>query len=134
MKRALFRLTGAIKQSPSVQQWLDAQRGELGALAREAFAILRSSGPDVRELMHDGCATACVGDAAFAYVGVFKAHVNVGFFQGTELPDPTGMLEGTGKFMRHVTVTSEARVDGSSLERLVAAAHNDVVARLAALA
>jgi fatty-acyl-CoA synthase len=35
--------------------------------------------------MHDGCPTACVGDAAFGYVGVFGAHANVGFFYGAEL-------------------------------------------------
>ncbi|MDO9316736.1 MAG: hypothetical protein Q7V56_00865 [Gammaproteobacteria bacterium] len=45
---------------------------------------------------------ACVNDAAFAYVGVLKAHVNVGFFNGTELTAPAGLLEGSGRFMRHV--------------------------------
>jgi hypothetical protein len=33
---------------------------------------------------------------------VFTAHVNVGFFRGAELSDPNGLLQGTGKFMRHV--------------------------------
>lgn len=132
MPRALFRLSGAVEHSASIRQWLDAQHGELGALARESFALLRNSGAGVRELMHDGCATVCVGDAAFAYVGAFKAHVSIGFFQGTELPDPTGMLEGTGSFMRHVKVKPGAHVDRLALERLVVAAHRDVVARLAA--
>jgi hypothetical protein len=127
-------LPGAVRRSASVEQWLSAQRGELGAMARESFALLRSIGPDVCELMHDGCATACVQDAAFAYVGSFKGHVSVGFFQGTELPDPTGMLEGTGKYMRHVKLRPEVGIDRSSLERLVSAAHRDVVARLGALA
>jgi hypothetical protein len=40
--------------------------------------------------------------ASFDYVNVFKAHVNVGFFQGTALPDPAKLLEGTGKRIRHV--------------------------------
>src|SRR5438445_11598928 len=63
---------------------------------------MRDCGDDVRELLHDGHPTACVGDAAFAYVNAFKAHVNVGFFRGAEIADPEGLLEGTGKFMRHV--------------------------------
>lgn len=132
MQRALFRLSGAVPRSASVQQWLDAQHGELGALAREAFDLLRNSGAGVQELMHDGCATACVGDAAFAYVGAYNAHVSVGFFQGTELPDPAGLLEGQGKYMRHVKLKREGRVDRASLEELVSAAHRDVVARLQA--
>ena len=130
MRRALFMLSGAVRRSASVEQWLSAQLGELGAMVRESFALLRSSGPDVCELMHDGCATACVQDAAFAYVAVYKRHVSVGFFQGTELPDPVGMLEGRGKFMRHVKLRPGVGIDRSSLERLVSAAHRNVVARL----
>ena len=61
---------------------------------------MRNCGDDVREVLHDGHPTACVADAAFAYVNAFKAHVNVGFFRGAEIVDPDGLLEGTGKFMR----------------------------------
>ncbi len=74
---------------------------ELGAIAQRWFEAMRESGDDVRELLHDGHPTACVGDAAFAYVNAFKAHVNVGFFRGAEIADPERLLEGTGKFMRH---------------------------------
>ena len=73
--------------------------GELGAIARRWFEVMRDCGDDVRELLHDGHPTACVGDAAFAYVNAFKAHVNVGFFRGAEIADPEHLLEGTGKFM-----------------------------------
>ena len=80
--------------------------------------------------MHDGYATVCVKDAPFAYVGAFKAHVNVGFFHGSALPDPAGLLEGTGKSMRHVKVEPGLALDELSLEALVAAAYRDIVARL----
>ena len=130
--RALFGLTGAVARSPAVEQWLDTRPGELGKMARASFALLRASGSDVRELMHDGCATACVRDAAFAYVGAYKGHVSVGFFHGADLPDPNGLLEGAGKAMRHVKLRPGCAADRSSLQRLVVAAHDDVVARLAA--
>ena len=91
---------------------------------------MRECGRDVRELMHDGCATACVGDAAFAYVGVFKKHVNVGFFQGAELGDPTGILEGTGKHMRHVKVKPGVAVDSAGLGALIGAAYADMKKRV----
>lgn len=87
-------------------------------------------GADVRELMHDGFPTVCVADAPFAYVGVFKTHVNVGFFRGAALPDPAGLLEGMGKYMRHVKVRPGLALDGSSLEALITTAYRDIVARL----
>lgn len=76
--------------------------GELGRIAQHWFEVIRNCGDDVLELLHDGCPTACIDDAAFAYVNAFTAHVNVGFFRGAELSDPNGRLQGDGKFMRHV--------------------------------
>ena len=68
---------------------------ELGTIAERWFQVMRVCGDDVREFLHDGHPTACVGDAAFAYVNAFRAHVNVGFFRGAEITDPAGLLEGT---------------------------------------
>lgn len=82
------------------------------------------------------CTTACAGDAAFAYVNAFKAHVNVGFFRGAELYDPEGLLEGTGKLMRHVKLRPgddpTGDVDARALARLIRTAYNDMQRRLAA--
>lgn len=50
------------------------------------FEVMRDCGDDVRELLHDGHPTACIGDAAFGYVNAFKAHVNVGFFVALNFP------------------------------------------------
>ncbi len=91
---------------------------------------MRDCGDDVRELMHDGYPTACVEDAAFAYVGAFKAHVNVGFFRGAVIADPDGLLEGTGKFMRHVKLRPDRKVDDKALKKLIGIAYNDMRARL----
>jgi len=129
---ALLRFSGAVERDPAIGPWFDAQPGELGAMARSWFALMRQSGPDVRELMHDGCATVCVEDAPFACVGAFKHHVNLGFFQGATLPDPAGLLEGTGRFMRHVKLKANTDLDRPSLEALITAAYRDIVARLKA--
>ena len=93
---------------------------------------MRQCGADVRELLHDGCATVCVEDVPFAYVGVYTAHVNVGFFHGATLPDPAGLLQGFGKCMRHVKVRPGLAFDEPALEALIVAAYRDIVARLAA--
>lgn len=108
-----------------------AHRGELGAIARRWFDVIRSCGDDVRELLHDGHPTACVDDAAFAYVNAFKAHVDVGFFRGAELADPEALLEGSGRFMRHVKLRPAEGVDERALEGLIQAAYADIKGRLA---
>ncbi|MEH6461168.1 DUF1801 domain-containing protein [Chitinimonas sp. JJ19] len=109
---------------------MQAHPGELGAIAQQWFALIRACGDDVRELLHDGHPTACVGDAAFAYVNAFTAHVNVGFFRGAELADPEHLLEGTGKYMRHVKLRPGQQVDGLALMALVETAYRDMQARL----
>ena len=129
---ALLRFTGAVERAPAIDTWFDAKPGELGTIARTWFAAMRRCGDDVRELLHDGYPTVCVEDAPFAYVGVFRDHVNVGFFHGTALPDAAGLLQDTGRYMRHVKIDPDRAVDASSLEALIASAYRDIVARLKA--
>ncbi|HEX5049188.1 MAG TPA: DUF1801 domain-containing protein [Gammaproteobacteria bacterium] len=131
-REEVFRLSGTARRHRAVEVWLTSGPAELKALARKWFARLRACGPDVRELIHDGCPVACADDAAFAYVNVFKSHVNVGFFHGAQLADPAGLLEGSGKRMRHVKLDPVRDLDAAALETLIDAAYADVKARLAA--
>jgi hypothetical protein len=91
---------------------------------------MRNCGPDVTELLHDGHPTACVEDAAFGYVNVFTSHVNIGFFHGASLKDPSLLLQGTGRFMRHVKAKPGALPDRPALEALIQAAYLDIKAKL----
>ena len=124
----LFRFATAVRRDPAVEAWFS--KSALHNFARSWFEVLRDCGPDVTELLHDGCPTACVGDAAFAYVDAFTSHVNVGFFQGAALADPAGLLDGTGKRMRHVKLRAAEPVDAVALGDLIAAAYRDMRARL----
>lgn len=90
----LFRFPDSRKRDPAIETWMEAHTGELGKIARHWFEVMRECGDDVRELLHDGHPTACVSDAAFAYVNAFNAHVNVGFFRGAEISDPDGLAGG----------------------------------------
>src|SRR5438046_1438108 len=125
----ILRFTGGSKRDPAVDNWLRTRSEEYHAIVLKWFERLRRCGPDVRELLHDGAATACVGDVPFAYVGAFKDHVNVGFFNGAALDDPFELLEGTGKRIRHVKLRADAPVDGHSLDELIRAAYLDGQAR-----
>lgn len=126
IREQLFEFPSAVRSDPEVDAWFDTRPGELGSIARHWFDVMRAHGEDVRELLHDYHPTACVGELAFGYVNIFTAHVNVGFFQGTELPDPHGLLEGTGKFMRHVKLRPDRTVDEKALTDLIQAAYADI--------
>ena len=128
----LFRFPSSVKRDPAVEAWMRDEPSELAAIARRWFDVMRDCGDDVRELLHDGHPTACVADAAFAYVDAFRAHVNVGFFRGTQIADPEGLLEGTGKFMRHVKLRPGRAVDATALLRLIETAYVDMRRRLEA--
>ncbi|MHC5209893.1 MAG: DUF1801 domain-containing protein [Planctomycetota bacterium] len=130
--KGIFHFSDAVPRDPAVEAWMDSRPGELGAIARHWFDVLRARGDDVRELLHDGHPTACAGDAAFGYVAAFTHHVNVGFFRGAELADPAHLLEGTGKFMRHVKLRPGSDIDSAALLALVEAAYTDMKGRLEA--
>ncbi len=132
MDLRLLRFPAAVQPpDPAIEAWLQARTGPLGEIARQQFEVLRGLGTDVRELLHDGHPTACVGDCAFAYVNAFRAHVNVGFFRGAALADPDGLLQGTGRHMRHVKLGPEHPVDPAALQWLMRWAYEDMSARWA---
>jgi len=126
----MFWLEGAVQREPAIDVWLSEHPTELAAIARRWFMHMRQCGEDVRELMHDGCPVACVDDAPFGYVNVFRAHVNVGFFMGAELNDPMRLLEGSGRRMRHVKVRPGDDLDAGALSVLIDSAYADMKARL----
>jgi hypothetical protein len=126
----LMRFPTAVKHDPAVDTWLRAQRDDLRLFVETWFARMRQCGADVRELMHDGCPTACAGDAAFGYVAAFRDHVNVGFYFGALLEDPAHLLEGTGKRGRHVKLRPGREIDSAALAQLIDTAYADIRARL----
>jgi hypothetical protein len=126
----LFTLDGAQRRHPDVVAWFASPPAALRSLAERWFDVMRACGSDVRELLHDGHPTACVGNVAFGYVNAFKDHVNVGFFVGTSLPDAAGLLEGTGRFMRHTKVRPGAALDEAALRELSTGAYHVVRAEL----
>lgn len=130
MREDLLRFDGAVERNAAVDAWLNAHAGELGAMARAWFEVMRGCGDEVRELVHDGCPVACLGDVPFGYVNVFTAHVNVGFFHGAALKDPAGLLLGTGKRMRHVKLRPGTPTNAAALRDLIEAAYRDIKGRV----
>lgn len=130
MKTEILRFNGAVEHDPAIDAWMKEHDGELGSIAQTWFAVMRKCGDEVREILHDGCPVACLGDAPFGYVNAFTSHVNVGFFHGAALPDPARLLQGAGKRMRHVKLRPGMATDDASLSRLIEAAYSDIKARV----
>ncbi len=130
MNDDLLRFDGTLVHDPAIDAWMKEHSGDLGAIARHWFDVMRKCGDEVRELMHDACPTACLGDAPFGYVNVFTSHVNVGFFRGSSLPDPARLLQGSGKHMRHVKLKPGTTANSAALTRLIRLAYSDIKARV----
>ena len=130
MRSNLLRFNGTVERDPAIDAWMKEHAGELGAIAHQWFEAMRKCGDEVRELLHDGHPVARLGDVPFGYVDAFTSHVNVGFFQGAALPDPAGLLQGTGRFMRHVKLRPGAAANAAALSRLIDMAYLDIKSRV----
>ena len=130
MKEDILRFNGAVPHDPAIDAWFNERPDPLGSIAKHWFEVIRTCGDELRELVHDGCPTACLGDAPFAYVNAFRSHVNVGFFHGAFLRDPARLLQGSGKRMRHVKLTPGIPADSAALTDLISAAWVDIKSRL----
>lgn len=126
----LLRFNGAVARDPAIDAWLRECAPELGGIAQYWFERMRACGDEVLELMHDGCPVACFGDVPFAYVNVFTSHVNIGFFQGASLPDPARLLQGTGKYMRHLKLKPGPDASAPAIDRLIETAYAEIKARV----
>ncbi len=130
---SFLTFNGAVKHQPRIDEWFEARPPDLASIGRQWFEEMRRCGEDVTELLHDGHPTACVGDAAFGYVNVFTAHVNIGFFHGATLQDPARILQGAGRFMRHVKARPGELPDAGRLKALIRAAYADIRSKLASV-
>jgi len=119
----------AVPHDLSIDAWFTDAAYPMRLIVQPWFKRIRVCGDDVRELIHDACPTACVGQAAFAYVNAFSRHANIGFYHGASLPDPSGLLQGTGKRMRHVKLYWGQPVDDDAVTALIAA-YDDMHTRL----
>ena len=130
MRAELLRFNGTVVRDPAIEAWMRKHPQELKTIAQQWFEVMRNCGDEVREVFHDGCAVACLGDAPFAYVNVFRSHINVGFFQGATLPDPAHLLQGSGRFMRHVKLTPGGATNDPALTTLIDTAYRDIKSRV----
>ena len=107
-----------------LDQLLEPHGSEVVKTVHALIELVRAACPDSDETVQLGWRSV-----SFSRGGVMKGSicsvmphedwVNVQFLQGTSLEDPGGLLEGTGKTMRHVKVRSVDEMDPEALSALV---------------
>lgn len=108
-----------------VERLLSEHEPGVAALARSLYELILAVYPDAT-ISVDG------GDIGFGsgtgYQGLvfvvtpYSSHVNLGVFGGASLPDPAGLMEGSGKLHRHVKVRQDADVQRPELRELMVSA------------
>ena len=94
-------------------------------VARRLREIIADIDPDHVEVVRlgDRAATFGVGpkkmSEGYAYILPHSKWVNLGFYQGANLADPDGLLEGTGAKMRHIKVRSLEAAEDPAIRTMV---------------
>ena len=101
---------------------------EVNALARQAKALLQDVMPNIVEVAWPKQRIIGYGvgpkkmSEQFCYIAVFKSRINLGFYYGSDLPDPENLLEGSGKNLRHIKIFKSEQLANPALRTLVEAA------------
>jgi hypothetical protein len=111
--------------SDGFEEIVGRSNAELAALARATRELIREVYPAVVEVpwVKQGTIGYGVGprkmSEQFCYIAPQAKHVNLGFYYGSELPDPERLLAGTGKLLRHIKLATPADLANPALRHLL---------------
>ncbi len=114
------RYKGTVPRDPRIDAYARSVPGPMGTTIARLTALVRRTVPSHDEALVHGSPWFCIGGMPFCYLVGHSKHVNLGFCDGVALPDPEGLLEGTGKTMRHVKVHPEKGAPPTALSQLIA--------------
>jgi hypothetical protein len=109
-----------------VERLLAEHPAELQAIERALRSTIRAAFPDAIEQVDFGNRLIAFGRSMkirgllFAIIA-HHAHVNLQLADGADLADPTGLVEGTGKRIRHVKIRSVEAASSPAVVALVLA-------------
>jgi hypothetical protein len=110
-----------VNRDPDVERYLAELRPPLAAVARAVRAVVRKRAPTLTERRCRGV-PMWEGRSRVCYIAEHSDHVNLGFFRGRALSDPSWILEGTGKSLRHVKLASVGAARAPAVGALLEAA------------
>jgi hypothetical protein len=99
---------------------------EIAALAQSILAAMRARYPTAIELVYDNYNALAIGfgptektSQAIFSIAVFPRWVSLFFLQAKQLPDPDGILQGSGNVARHIRLPSAGRLDELSVKKMM---------------
>jgi hypothetical protein len=102
---------------------------EMGSLTRAVLARLRKLLPGAVEMVYDKSNSLVIGfcpaekaSAVINSIAVYRKWINLYFFEGDTLPDPEGLLQGTGTIVRSIRITDARELDRPAVKALIAEA------------
>ena len=115
--------------NPQLLNYLGEYDAHLASLTLALREIVLEEAPRAIESLAKGYALA-IGFSftgkpmkdGFCHIVTYSSHVNLGFNRGALLPDPHGMLHGTGKLIRHITIRHHDDLERSLVRRFPQAA------------
>ena len=117
-KESIARMKDPVRDGADVDDYVAKQKPEFREIVETLRGLVKKAAPDLDEQMKWG-RPCYIGDDKVCYISVMTYWVNLGFFRGTELKDPKGLLEGTGKGMRHIKVHKVGDIDTDALTALI---------------
>jgi hypothetical protein len=109
---------------PAVDTFLKGYSPQVREIAVKAREAILSVKPDATEKVYPGWKVIQYGVGAdmksvFAAISPLRERVNLGLANGVDLPDPQGLLEGDGKAIRHVKLTSPEAAGAPAVRELI---------------
>jgi hypothetical protein len=111
--------TMKMKAYASFDQYLAGQAPRNQGVIRALRKFVKRAAPQLQESVKWGNGCWVQGKVPVAYVYSAPDHVQFGFFGGSALRDPSGLLEGEGKFVRHIKVRKRSDIDERAFETLL---------------
>jgi len=102
-----------------IDAYVERCNASLAGVASAVRRLVKKTVPAAAEAVNAWGVPVFELNGAFCLLMVGKNHVTFGFTQGTSIHDPDGLLEGTGKNLRHVKLKKPEQVDHPGLRRLI---------------
>ena len=115
--------------NPDLLHFLEAYPSGITHLVLELRRLVLTAAPTANELVYDAYNAVAIAytftssfRTGFCHIAAYAQHVNLGFNQGAQLPDPDRVLQGTGKSIRHLKVKTAADLESPHLRHFLSLA------------
>ncbi len=108
-----------MKAYASFSEWKKDQSSKNQRLVTALQRVVKRCAPHLATTVKWGQGCFAAGDVPKVFIHAEEDHVQFGFYRGSSLNDPDGLLEGKGKYVRHVKIRGPKDIDERALTALV---------------